>query len=54
MSIYIYTNGSIYSPGDPYATALLTENGTVTWIGSDAGARSITDERMPSHVPSHP
>ncbi len=46
MSIYIYTNGSIYSPADPYATALLTENGTVTWIGSDAGARSITDERM--------
>ena len=32
MSIYIYTNGSIYSPADPYATALLTENGTVTWI----------------------
>ena len=46
MSIYIYTNGSIYSPGDPYATALLTENGTVTSIGSDVGARSITDERM--------
>ena len=46
MSIYIYTNGSNYSPADPYATALLTENGTVTWIGSDAGARSITDERM--------
>ena len=46
MSIRIYTNGSVYSPADPYATALLTENNTVTWIGSDAGARSITDERM--------
>ena len=31
MSIYIYTNGSIYSPADPYATALLTE--TVPYLG---------------------
>ena len=43
MTIRVLLNGSIYTPADPYATAILTEHGTVRWAGSDAGARSITD-----------
>ena len=46
MTIRILLNGSIYTPADPYATAILTEHGTVRWAGSDAGARSITDNTM--------
>ena len=46
MSIRLFTDGSVYTPIDPYATALLTENGMTVWAGSDAGAASIADERM--------
>ena len=46
MTIRVLLNGSIYTPADPYATAILTEHGTVRWAGSDAGARSITDNTM--------
>lgn len=44
MTTRIFVDGSVYSPVDPYATALLTEDGTVRWVGSDAGAHSIADE----------
>lgn len=44
MATRIFVDGSVYSPVDPYATALLTEDGVVRWVGSDAGARSIADE----------
>ncbi len=44
MSTRIFVDGSVYSPVDPYATAMLVEDGTVRWVGSDSGARSITDE----------
>ena len=46
MTIRVLLNGSIYPPADPSATAILTEHGTVRWAGSDAGARSITDNTM--------
>ncbi|MDO5750663.1 MAG: amidohydrolase [Rothia sp. (in: high G+C Gram-positive bacteria)] len=46
MSIRIFTDGSVYTPIDPYATALLTDNGVTAWAGSDAGAASIADDRM--------
>lgn len=44
MATRIFVDGSVYSPVDPYATALLTEDGVVRWVGSDAGAHSIADE----------
>ena len=44
MSTRIFVDGSVYSPVDPYATAMLVEDGFVRWVGSDSGAHSIADE----------
>ena len=44
MSTRIFVDGSVYSPVDPYTTAMLVEDGFVRWVGSDSGARSIADE----------
>ena len=30
--------GRVYSPSDPFATALLIDDGIITWVGDDAGA----------------
>ena len=46
MSLDLYRNGSIYSPADPFATAMLVENGTVAWIGSESAAGALLDARM--------
>ncbi len=46
MSVELYRNGSIYSPADPFATAMLVENGTVAWIGTEAAAGALLDARM--------
>ncbi|WP_037570684.1 amidohydrolase [Phaeacidiphilus oryzae] len=32
--------GSVYSPADPFATAMLVENGTVAWVGGETAADS--------------
>lgn len=42
----LYRNGSIYSPVDPYATAMLTDGDTVAWVGSEEAAASLADSRM--------
>ncbi len=42
----LYRNGSVYSPADPYATAMLVDGGTVAWIGSEEAATSIVDSKM--------
>jgi predicted amidohydrolase YtcJ len=42
----LYRNGSVYSPADPYATAMLVDGGTVAWIGSEEAATSIADSKM--------
>ena len=42
----LYRNGSVYSPADPYATAMLVDGGTVAWIGSEEAATSIADNKM--------
>lgn len=42
----VYIDGSVYSPVDPYATALVAKDGDVVWVGSDAGAESIRDDSM--------
>ncbi len=40
-------NGAIYTPADPFATAMVVENGAVAWVGSegaaDAQAGSVTE-----------
>ncbi|GGO87539.1 amidohydrolase [Wenjunlia tyrosinilytica] len=35
--------GSVYSPADPFATAMVVQDGQVAWIGSDAAAVSYLD-----------
>ena len=39
----LYRGGSVYSPADPVATAMLVVGDTVAWVGSDDGA--------PGHAP---
>lgn len=34
----LYRNGCVYSPADPYATALLVADGRIAWLGADADA----------------
>jgi predicted amidohydrolase YtcJ len=34
----LYRNGSVYSPADPFATAVLVVGDTVGWVGSDEAA----------------
>src|SRR5437660_12138776 len=31
-------NGAIYTPADPFATAMVIENGAVAWVGSEGAA----------------
>lgn len=48
MAAQVFLDGSVYSPVDPFATALVMNEGAVEWVGQDAGARSILDESMQS------
>ncbi|MFE6499350.1 amidohydrolase [Kitasatospora sp. NPDC057738] len=34
--------GAVYSPADPFATAMLVEGGHVAWVGSDGAAEAYT------------
>ena len=36
----LLTNGSVYSPADPHATAIAFDDGVVTWLGDDTSAAS--------------
>lgn len=38
MSSVLLTGGHVYSPEDPFATAMLVVDGRIAWIGDDAGA----------------
>lgn len=44
--VTLYRNGSVYSPADPFATAMLVDGGTVAWVGSEQAATSIADSTM--------
>jgi len=44
--VTMYRNGSVYSAADPFATAMVVDNGTVAWIGSEQAASSIADSSM--------
>lgn len=42
----VFRDGSVYSPVDPYASAMVLTDAAVDWVGSDAGADSIYDNSM--------
>ena len=42
----LYRNGSVYSTADPLASAMLVDDGTVAWVGSEQAATSIADSSM--------
>lgn len=46
MTTQLFLDGSVYSPADPFATAMLANGNTIEWVGQDAGARSICDSTM--------
>lgn len=39
----LYRGGVVYSPADPFATAMVVANGTIAWIGSDEAAARHAD-----------
>lgn len=50
-STVMYLNGSVYSPVDPFASAIQVSGATVAWLGSDAAARSLAaDGAVPRDV----
>lgn len=44
MTSTLYLDGSIYSPEEPFATALLVADGQVAWLGADGAARAHADQ----------
>ncbi|WP_026550380.1 amidohydrolase family protein [Arthrobacter sp. Br18] len=40
----LYRNGSVYSPADPFATAMLVDGDTVAWVGTEHAAQNLTGE----------
>ncbi|MEU8137758.1 amidohydrolase [Streptodolium elevatio] len=40
MTVILLRNGNVYSPADPFATALVVEDGTVAWIGAEGAAEA--------------
>ena len=44
--VVLYRNGSVYTAADPFATAMLVDGDTVTWVGSEQAASSIADGSM--------
>ena len=36
----LYRGGSVYSPADPFATAMVVAGDTIAWVGSDEAARA--------------
>ncbi|HET7474792.1 MAG TPA: amidohydrolase family protein [Dermatophilaceae bacterium] len=39
----LYRGGFVYSPADPFATAMLVRDGVVAWVGSDEAAGTHAD-----------
>lgn len=40
----MFVNASVYSPVDPFATAILVDGPTVAWLGSDSAAHAMAAE----------
>ena len=43
MTRTLLTNGYIHTPGDPGATAMLIEDGRISWIGHEGAALAHKD-----------
>lgn len=43
-SSVMFCNGSVYSPVDPFASAIQVSGTTVAWLGSDEAARALAGE----------
>jgi predicted amidohydrolase YtcJ len=43
VSSTLYRHGVVHSPADPFAEALLVEDGTIAWIGADDTADGMVD-----------
>ena len=44
MTSVLLRHGHVYSPEDPFATAMLVAEGRIAWIGDDSGAQLHADE----------
>lgn len=44
----MYLGAAIYAAEDPFATALLVENGQIAWMGTDTAARTLLGQNMHS------
>jgi predicted amidohydrolase YtcJ len=42
----LYRSGAVYSPADPFATALLVDGATVAWVGTDEAADALASEAL--------
>lgn len=38
--------GSVHTPVDPFATAVLVQDGVIRWVGQEAGADSLIDDSV--------
>lgn len=43
MTTTLYRNGSVYSPADPFATAMVVEDERIGWVGAEGAAASQAD-----------
>ncbi|GAB3844609.1 hypothetical protein [Nesterenkonia populi] len=46
----LLTNGTIHSTAEPYAEAMLVEDGQVAWLGSDETAARLREQREPGTI----
>lgn len=44
MTSVLLRHGHVYSPEDPFATAMLVADGRIAWIGDDSGAQLHADD----------
>lgn len=44
VPVTLYRNGAVYTPADPFATALVVDGETVAWVGSDDTAATFSDD----------
>lgn len=40
----LYRNGAVYSPEDPFASAILLEGDVIAWVGGEGAAAAFADE----------
>jgi len=40
----LYRAGAVHSPADPFATALVADDGVVAWLGSEEAVRAVAGD----------